>query len=404
MKTYRTIRYHLHPQTQAKAHKLHELAGACRYVWNHFVGVLQDEYKAYGRCDPSWYSLLPRFTNLRKQVPWLQEYSSGLVRLSLKPIETTYRQFWNGQGGLPKFHGRYTHTPFIPLDNQRFKLQGDWLHIQKIGQLRLSGNNPYTDGIAKSGTIKYECGKWYAYITYEVQITALPASIKPVGMDRNVGQVTRSDGVVHHTPDMDRLEARKRRYQRMMARRQKGSRKQSIKPSNRYLKAKGLAARTHQKIVQKRTNWCHQVSREIADKYNAVYMEDLNTQGMTTSAKGTAENPGKNVKHKAGLNKAILSSGWYKLEQCLSYKSSVVKVAPQYTSQTCHECGHVDKKNRKTQSGFECVACGHRVNADMNAALNILAFGNGAAGRGGRRSSGPVKRQTGIGLPADLGT
>ncbi|MCY4420369.1 MAG: transposase [Gammaproteobacteria bacterium] len=394
MKAYRTIRYRLHPQTQAKTRKLHELAGACRYVWNHFVGVLRDEYTAYGRADSRWYSLLPRFTHLRKQVPWLQGYSSGLLRLSLKPIETTYRQFYKGEGGLPKFHGRYSHVPFIPLDSQRFKLQGNWLHVQKIGQLKLTGNNPYTDGIAKSGTIKYEAGRWYAYIVYEVQVTALPASIKPVGMDRNVGQMTRSDGVVHHTPEMGRLEARKRRYQRMMARRHKGSRKQGIKPSNRYLKAKHLCACTHQKIVQARTNWCHQTSREIADKYNLVYMEDLNTKSMTVSAKGTTGNPGKHVKRKAGLNKAILSSGWHKLEHCLSYKSNVVKVAPHYTSQACHECGHTDKQNRKSQSKFECVECGHRANADMNAALNILAFGNGAAGRGGRRSSGPVKRQT----------
>ena len=393
MKTYRTIRYRLHPQTPAKAHRLHELAGACRYVWNHFVGVLQDEYTAYGRCDPRWYSLLPRFTNLRRQKPWLQDYSANIVRLALKPIETTYQQFFKGEGGLPKFHGRYTHVPSIPLGTSLFRLQGDYLHVQKIGQLRLSGNNPYTDGIAKSGTLKYEAGKWYAYIVYEVEITALPSSIKPVGIDRNVGQITLSDGQRYCTPDISTLEARKRRYQRMMARRQAGNRKKGVAPSNRYLKAKNLSARTQQKIVQKRTNWCHQVSREIADKYNAVYMEDLNTQGMTASGKG-----------KKGLNKGILNSSWYKLEQCLAYKSSVVKVAPQYTSQTCHECGHTDKQNRKTQSTFECVECGHRANADMNAALNILAFENGAAGRGGGRSSGPVKRQTGIGLPADSGT
>ena len=263
MKTHRTIRYRLHPQTQAKAHKLHELAGACRYVWNHFVGVLRDEYVAYGRCDPHWYSLGPRFTNLRKQVSWLQEYSYLIVRQALKPIETNYKQFYKGEGGLPKFHGRYTHAPSIPLGTGMFKVQGDYLHIQKIGQCKLTGNNPYPEGIFKSGTVKYECGKWYAYIVYEVQITALPASIQPVGIDRNVGQITLSDGQRYYTPDISTLEARKRRYQRMMARRQCGSRKQGIKPSNRYLKAKRLSAKTHQKIVQERTNWCHQVTGRL---------------------------------------------------------------------------------------------------------------------------------------------
>ena len=100
------------------------------------------------------------------------------------------------------------------------------------------------------------------------------------------------------------------------------------------------------------------------------------------------------AKDKEGVNQAILSSGWHKLEQCLAYQSSVVKVAPHYTSQTCHECGHVAKENRKTQSGFECVACGHRDNADVNAALNIMAFGNGAAGRGDGGVTRSVKRQT----------
>ena len=394
MKTHRTIRYRLHPNTQAKARRLHELAGACRFVWNHFVGVLRDEYEAYGRCDPRWYDLGPRFTRLRTQMPWLQDYSANIVKLSLKPIEVTYKQFWKGEGGLPKFHGRHTHAPSIPLAAGLFKIQGDWLHVQRIGQLKLSGNNPYPEGKAVSGTLRYRCNKWYAYIVYEVEITAQPSSINSVGLDRNVGQVARSDGVVHYTPDIEKLEARKRRYQRMMARRQRGSRKQGIKPSRRYLRAKHLYARTQQKIVQARTNWCHQVSREIANEYNAVYLEDLNIRTMTKSAKGTAKNPGKHVKQKARLNKSILDSGWSRLEQYLGYKAAVKKVAPQYTSQTCHACGHTDRKNRKTRAYHECVACGYRDHADVNAALNILAFGNGASGRGGGGVAWPVKRQT----------
>ena len=393
MNTHRTIRYRLHPRTQAKAHKLHALAGACRFVWNHFVGVLRDENVAYGKCDPRWYSLGPRFTNLRKSEKWLQDYSANIVKLSLKPIETAYKQFWKKEGGLPKFHGKHTHAPSIPLGAGMFRLQGDFLHVQKIGQLKLCGNNPYSEPQPVSGTLRYECGKWYAYITYEVQITALPTSIKPVGLDRNVGQVARSDGTIHYTPDTEQLEARKRRYQKKMARQQGGNRKKGIKPSNRYLKAKRLHARTQQKIVQARTDWCHQVSREIANEYDVVYMEDLNTKGMTASAKGTQENPGKGVKRKARLNKGILDSGWSRLERYLSYKSNVKKVAPHYTSQACHTCGHTDKHNRKTRAFHECVACGYRDHADVNAALNILAFGNGASGRGGGGATWPVKRQ-----------
>lgn len=125
------------------------------------------------------------------------------------------------------------------------------------------------------------------------------------------------------------------------------------------------------------------MSREIAGKYSLVHLEKLSIKGMTKSAKGTADEPGKNVRAKSGLNRVILASCWSKLHQCLDYKTNTNYIHPAYTSQTCNQCGHVDKKNRKSQAEFVCTACGHRENADVNAALNILAFGNGAAGRGG---------------------
>ena len=99
---------------------------------------------------------------------------------------------------------------------------------------------------------------------------------------------------------------------------------------------------------------------------------------MTASAKGDAENPGTNVRQKAGLNRSILNTGWHGIKTKLDYKAgTLIEVNPKYTSQTCNEC----------------VACGHRCNADINAALNILALGTGATGRGGGGVARPVKRQ-----------
>ena len=78
---------------------------------------------------------------------------------------------------------------------------------------------------------------------------------------------------------------------------------------------------------------------------------------MTQSAKGTREEPGTNVKAKAGLNRAILASGWGQLERKLAYKAGeVVKVDPAYTSQTCSRCSHVNKANRPAQAVFACQA------------------------------------------------
>ncbi|SMC77683.1 transposase, IS605 OrfB family, central region [Lentzea albidocapillata] len=68
------------------------------------------------------------------------------------------------------------------------------------------------------------------------------------------------------------------------------------------------------------------------------------------------------------------------LGQFLTYKAQragvvVVQVDPAYTSQTCHACGHVDKRNRRSQAVFHCGRCDFVGHADHNAALNIAARG-----------------------------
>jgi transposase len=115
---------------------------------------------------------------------------------------------------------------------------------------------------------------------------------------------------------------------------------------------------------------------------------------MTRSARGTAGNPGQNVRAKAGLNRQILRSGWGLLVRRLEDKAPgrVEKVKPHYTSQRCSACGHVDAKSRESQARFVCTACGFAGNADVNAARNIAA-GHAVTARGGDGVARPVNRE-----------
>jgi transposase len=111
------------------------------------------------------------------------------------------------------------------------------------------------------------------------------------------------------------------------------------------------------------------------------------------------------VRQKAGLNRAILAAGWGRLVVRLEHKAPgrVVRVDPAYTSQTCNACGYRARDNRESQAVFRCVACGHRANADVNAARNIkdtaiqairdTAVGRTVAARGGTPLGGPVNRE-----------
>ena len=141
-----------------------------------------------------------------------------------------------------------------------------------------------------------------------------------------------------------------------------------------------------------RRNWQHHVSRALAG--GTVVIEDLNTQAMTRSAKGTVEQPGTNVKAKAGLNREILATAWGNLGAMLDYKAPrVVAVNPAFTSQSCAECGAVNAASRRGRT-FECVACGHVDHADLNAARTIRRRGQALLHGEVAASPGPANRET----------
>ncbi|MBE1468792.1 RNA-guided endonuclease InsQ/TnpB family protein [Kibdelosporangium phytohabitans] len=83
------------------------------------------------------------------------------------------------------------------------------------------------------------------------------------------------------------------------------------------------------------------------------------------------------------------------LGQFLTYKAQragvmVVQVDPAYTSQTCHACGHVDRRNRRSQAVFQCGRCDFVGHADHNAALNIAARGVECWGEVMRPHAAPI--------------
>jgi IS605 OrfB family transposase len=102
------------------------------------------------------------------------------------------------------------------------------------------------------------------------------------------------------------------------------------------------------------------------------------------------------VKHRTGKQNGRLH-GWSfaQLRSFLSDKAeekgcTVVGVDLRHTSQTCPRCGHVDRHNRRSQSGFRCRDCGFRLNADLVGARNIAAkyrasVGTPDAGRADRQ-------------------
>ncbi|MXX30615.1 MAG: transposase, partial [Gammaproteobacteria bacterium] len=313
----RAVRYRVLPGTAAKAHQLNRLAGACRYVWNWALGRQNAAWLGWWFSSarrppaPTFFTLGKAFTTLRNSRgrEWLRELPFAEVRYTLKRQADAWQGFFKGQRARPKFKGRGCCMGFtIP---GKVRIRNGFIAVPKIGEVRLRrrGGNPWPGGKPKQAVFKREGSKWFCTVFYEVAIYRRSDDGTVVGVDRNVGQCALSTGEIIRLPDLSRLEARKRRYQRRMAR--------QAKTSGRRKRTKSKLARTHARIRGIRSNWCHQTSKRIADAAHTVAIEDLNTKGMTKSAKGTEEEAGKNVKSKAVLNRKILASGWYGLERNL---------------------------------------------------------------------------------------
>ncbi len=266
---------------------------------------------------------------------------------------------------------------------QGFTIERHRLKLAKLGWLKLTAHRK-VKGRPTSVTVSREGGHWYAAIACEVELSSPQRrEIAEVGVDLNVatGAVT-SGAQILPMPRTSPEEMRQlARLQKSLARKKKGSR-------NR-LKARRALARFHAKLARRRRNAAHVISHQLTEQHTHIAFEDLRLTNMTASARGTVEQPGRNVAAKAGLNRAILDVSPGQIRSMTKYKAAwaggeCVEVDARHTSQRCSECGGHPRDDATTnhlphgrvaRDRFVCPLCGHEVHADINAARNILALG-----------------------------
>ena len=163
-------------------------------------------------------------------------------------------------------------------------------------------------------------------------------------------------------------------------------------------KAKANVQKIHTGIANARKDFLHKATTTISQNHALVCIEDLQVRNMSRSSRGSNEQPGKRVKQKSGLNRAILDQGWGEFRRQLDYKVSwnggiLLAVPPHNTSRTCPCCGHVSKGNRQTQAKFLCVDCGYENHADVVGAINVLERGYRLLACGESAQSGRSMKQ-----------
>lgn len=378
----RGFRFRLYPTAKQEA-RLLEVCGAARFVYNLAVEQRRDwwrQYRANTGHSISWASQSKELTALRAECDWLRGVSRAILEQALRDADRSFEAFFT-RGGFPGFRSkdRYERFRCQGRDVRVRRLNKKWcaVKIETLPWLKLRTTRPIV-GDVRNVTIARQGSTWFVSFACEFE-SATPANDNPpVGIDRGVARtITLSTGEHVSMPATVRSLARKGRLGRQLSRRKKGS--------VRSAKAKRQLARACAEIATARRHWLHEISTDIARRFGFVALEKLNTKGMTKSGRG-----------KRGLNRAILDQGWSMFAAMLSYKleergGRLELVDPAYTSQQCSACGVIDKESRESQARFRCRHCDHAMNADHNAAINILRRSTaGVEGAG----YGPVEART----------
>jgi len=331
--------------------------------------------------------------------PWWHTVSTYAFQSAFKDADTAFKNWWDSIAGRragrpvgkPKFKSKHrcrdsfrlhhdVHNPTIRPDQGYRRII-----VPRLGSLRVHDSTKRLKraldrgGIIQSVTISRGGHRWYACVLVKTPAPqANPAPTRrqrqagTVGVDVGVNQLAAlSTGELVNNPR--HLQEGKRRLakaQQKLSRTEKGSK--------RRRKAAATVGKVHHVIAERRATTLHQLTKRLATQCETIAVEDLNVAGMTRSAKGTLEKPGRNVAAKSGLNRGVLDAAPGELRRQLDYKtrwygSQLVVIDRWYpSSQTCSQCG-VRTKLTLRQRVFRCAACGLVCDRDLNAAINLAA-------------------------------
>ncbi|NNJ09942.1 IS200/IS605 family element transposase accessory protein TnpB, partial [Chloroflexales bacterium ZM16-3] len=211
---------------------------------------------------------------------------------------------------------------------------------------------------------RYFCGiagKWFACFSCETEAEPLPPTGEVVGVDVGLHTfATLSNGKppIPNPRFYRRDEADLKRVQQ----RKDAAKNAQNWPEN--AKQKGILAKIHERIANRRSDFAHKESRKLVNTYQVIVFEDLAPMELGRSR---------------GMRKSILDVAWTQFIQMTVAKAEeagrrVILVNPRNTTKMCATCGEIVPKALRVRV-HACPHCGLVMDRDENAALNILQRG-----------------------------
>jgi putative transposase len=391
MKRLQAFKFRIVPKGEQQR-AMRQFAGNARKIWNLALARQQQNH-ADGQAFTNSFGMNNWLPAWKEEFPYLQYSPSQTLQQVTKDLERAFKNFFEKRADFPRFKkkGRSSDSFRFP-QGCKLEQNNNRIFLPKLGWVRYHNSRDVL-GEIKNVTVSQSNGQWFVSIQTQREVEQpLPTATASVGIDVGIARFATLSDTIHIEPlnSFKQHQIRLARYQRRMSRK--------VKFSSNWRKAKARIQKIHSDIANARKDFLHKASTTISKNHALVCVEDLQVRNMSQSSKGTSEQPGRSVKQKSGLNRAILDQGWGEFRRQLEYKLDwnggvFVAIDPRNTSRTCPSCRHISADNRTTQADFVCVECGYTNHADVVGAINILERGHRLLACGEKTQSGRSMKQ-----------
>jgi putative transposase len=377
----KSAKFRIYP-TASQREQIAKTMGCARKMWNDLLNEQNriDKQRLAGNTDER---LLTHFDMIHQIVAWkkenelafLKEADSYALQQTAINLNTAIQNYFKSRTGKrkgakmgwPVFKNRHSKQTYRTMNiNGVVRLTERTIHLPKLSYVRCIIDRPLeSDAKIKSVTVSLDRdGRYYAAVCYETATTKLlPMTGREVGIDLGLKDLfITSDGQKMPSPrDLTHVAKTKRQIkqkQKQLARKERGSRN--------WERTRLQLARLFSRAARQRRDYYHKLSHWLVNSYDAIYLEDLNVNGM--------------MKNRS-LSRAIHESAWSELADMIAYKAdwsgkSVHKISRWFpSSKTCSCCNHRMDSIPLSVRTWTCPACKTTHCRDINAAINILLEG-----------------------------
>ena len=376
----RGYRIKIFPKEEQKK-MIHKSFGCTRFIYNWCIDRISENYNETKKTLSS-IELQKEIVILKKQVEysWLNEVSANMLKQVTIDCSNAYKRWFklikqnNNIKGKPRYKSRKSKQN-CPTRTDRMTFNGRYVHLEKIGVVKLSKVKIDLDGKLMNARLSFDGIDYWLSFSVEYKDIQLEEKTKTESIGIDLGLKTLiycSNGNTYEKPHTKMIDKKIKHLQRRISKiyqpmidycKETRTKFSTLKKSNNLIKLEKELRKYQIRKINILDSNIHRITSDLI-KLNPerIVIEDLNVKGMMSNHK---------------LARSIQSSKFYEIRRQLMYKceNNNIKliVADRFypSSKTCSSCGKIKDDLKLKDRVYRCPQCGAVIDRDLNAAINL---------------------------------